>query len=114
MIKRVISGFALILVAIALISWGSVGHVKISDCVSLSFFQQMAQFSAWPQYLADHSSDADDRKSTDPSESPKHFIDIDNYAEFNTNHKIPQTWDSAVAAHGNTWVTSQGILPCVM
>jgi hypothetical protein len=111
MIKRTISGLALIVVAIFLISWGSVGHYKISNNVSLSFFQQMVQFSAWPQYLADHASDADDRKDIDPTESPKHYIDIDNYAEFNLYHKIPQTWDSVVAAHGSIWVTSEGILP---
>ena len=111
MIKRILSGLIIITVAILLVSWGSAGHYKISNNVSLSFFQQMAQFSAWPQYLADHASDADDRKATDPTESPKHYIDIDNYASFNTTGHIPQTWDSIVAQNGAIWVTNQGTLP---
>ncbi len=111
MIKRFLSGFLLISAAVLLISWGSSGHYKISNNVALSFFQQMAQFSAWPQYLADHASDADDRKDTDPTEAPKHYIDIDMYASFNTTGRIPQTWDSVVAQNGSSWVINQGILP---
>jgi hypothetical protein len=111
MIKRTFSGFALIFLAILLISWGSSGHFKISNNTSLSFFQQMAQFSAWPAFLADHASDADDRKDTDPSEAPKHYIDIDMYASFNTTGRIPQTWDSVVAQNSSSWVLNQGTLP---
>ena len=111
MIKRVVSVIAIVCVSILLISWGSSGHYKISNNSSLSFFQEMIQFISWPQYLSDHASDADDRKDIDPTEAPKHYIDIDNYAEFNLYKKIPQTWDSVVAAHGSIWVTSQGTLP---
>jgi hypothetical protein len=111
MIKRVISGFVVISIAILLISWGSTGHYKISNNSSLSFFQQMSQFSTWPQYLADHASDADDRKDTDPTEAPKHYIDIDMYASFNTTGHIAQTWDSIIAQNGAIWVTSEGTLP---
>ena len=71
----------------------------------------MAQFSLWPSYLADHASDADDRKDTDPTEVPKHYIDIDNYSEFNSTHTIPQTWDAVIAAHGTYFVNNEGILP---
>lgn len=71
----------------------------------------MAQFSLWPSYLADHASDADDRKATDPTEAPKHYIDIDNYNEFLTNHRIPQTLDSVIAIHGSSFVYNEGILP---
>lgn len=111
MIKRTFTGLALILVAILLISWGSTGHKKISENTTLSFFQQMSQFTAWPAYLASHASDADYRKDSDPSEAPKHYIDIDMYADFNNYGRIPQTWDSIVAQNGSIWVFSQGILP---
>jgi len=111
MIKRILSGLGMIAVAVILISWGSTGHFKISTDCSLSFFQQMAQFSAWPTYLAAHASDADDRKDTDPTEAPKHYIDIDTYASFNTTGRIPQTWDSIIAQNGTIWVTNEGILP---
>ncbi len=71
----------------------------------------MAQFVSWPAYLANHASDADIRKDTDPTESPKHYIDIDNYSEFNSTHTIPQNWDDVIAAHGTYFVNNEGILP---
>lgn len=98
-------------IGLMLVSWGSQGHYKISYSASLSFFDTMISFNTWTQYLADHASDADIRKDTDPTEAPKHYIDIDNYSEFNATGKIPQTWDSVITAHGNLWVTNMGTLP---
>jgi hypothetical protein len=111
MIKKLFSIIIAGSIALMLVSWGSQGHYKISYTASLSFFDTLASFTTWTQYLADHASDADDRKDTDPTEAPKHYIDIDNYPEFNSTGKIPQTWDSIVAAHGSLWVTDMGILP---
>ena len=54
-----------------LISWGGAGHYKISYASGLSFNSQMVQFNPWVSVLADHASDADDRKSWDPNEGPK-------------------------------------------
>jgi hypothetical protein len=97
--------------SILLISWGATGHSKISEASSLSFNQQMVEFQAWVQFLSDHASDADYRKSTDPTEAPKHYIDIDSYPEFVSTGRIPQTLDSAIAMHGAAFVTDNGILP---
>jgi len=98
-------------VSIALISWGYAGHYKINQASGLSFNAEMAQFNDWIDILADHASDADDRKAWDPDEGPKHYIDIDNYSEFISQGSIPQTWDSVVAAHGAAFVMDNGILP---
>ncbi len=51
------------------------------------------------------------RKSSDPTEEPKHYIDIDNYAEFISNGYISQSFDSLVLQHGYSFVMDQGILP---
>jgi hypothetical protein len=51
----------------------------------------MSFWASWSDSLAAHGSDADYRKSSDPDEAPKHYIDIDNYPEFISNgisHKI--------------------------
>lgn len=96
---------------ILLSGWGAVGHSKISESASLSFNQQMQEFQAWVGFLRDHASDADYRKDTDPSEGPKHYIDIDNYAEFVSTGRIPQTLDSAVSLHGYSFVEENGFLP---
>ncbi len=77
----------------------------------LSFPAEMSQFRIWQQLLEQHASDADTRKSTDPSEEPKHYIDIDNYPEFVSTGNISHNFDSLVAVHGYTFVMEQGILP---
>jgi hypothetical protein len=101
----------LFVASLLLTSWGSTGHSKISTDCSLSYNAQMAQFSAWTSILANHSSDADYRKETDPTEASKHYIDIDSYNEFVATGRIPQTLDSVIALYGSNFVYDIGILP---
>ena len=62
-------------------------------------------------FLRYHASDADYRKSTDYTESPKHYIDIDKYNDFITKGRIPQTLDSVNTIYGSAFVIDNGILP---
>lgn len=92
--------------------WGSGGHRKINEHAPASFPASMAFLKAsWTILLAEHGSDADKRKSWDPDEGPKHYIDIDDYPEFVLNGKIPQTYDSVCALHGEPFVIDKGTLP---
>jgi hypothetical protein len=109
--KQIITTLLFAIIAIILISWGSVGHKKINLNSTLSFNYQISQFLSWGSQLQSHASDADYRKDTDPTETPKHYIDIDNYPVFLTQHRIPQTWDSVVSNYGNAFVMNEGILP---
>ncbi len=109
--KYFLTILAALAISVVLMSWGSTGHHKINTEASLSFNEQMNQFLAWTSTLAEHASDADYRKDTDPTEGPKHYIDIDNYTLFNESGRIPQTYDSVVALYGESWVIDQGILP---
>ena len=102
---------SLISLSFVLMSWGSVGHFKINHDCSLSFDPQMSIFHVWTTPLADHASDADYRKNTDPNESPRHFIDIDDYPEFISSGRIASTLDSLVFIHGSNYVYNHGILP---
>jgi len=97
--------------SILLISWGREGHEKISRNSTLSFPSSMDFLVVWADSLAKHGSDADSRKSIDTNESPKHYIDIDNYEEFNLNGKISQNYDSIIAKHGYKFVIENGTLP---
>lgn len=101
----------ILLFSLMLIGWGGTGHGLIGRSISLFFNQEMEQFNSWVSYIDDHSSDADDRKSVDPSESPKHYIDIDYYTEFITEGRIPQTLDSVITLYGSFNVYDWGILP---
>lgn len=109
--KHVFTLFFLLALVILLSSWGHVGHFKINTNASLSYNQDMSQFYQWTSVLAQHASDADIRKGWDPSEGPKHYLDIDNYPEFLSTGVIPETLDSAIALHGTSFVYDQGILP---
>ena len=109
--KQFLVFIGLIGVSVMLLSWGGTGHYKINTASGLSFNAQMAQFDVWITTLANHASDADDRKAWDPDEGPKHYIDIDNYPEFVETGRIPQTLDSVIALHGSNFVYDQGILP---
>jgi len=107
------AGLILILSIIIVISsgWGGTGHWKISSGTSLFFNAAMAEFHAWTDFLADHASDADYRKDEDPTEAPKHYIDIDNYYSFVLTGRIPQTFDSVLSLYGSSFVYDNGILP---
>lgn len=93
-------------------SWGTVGHRKINEHAPASFPSGLNFLRAsWTTILADNASVADDRKQWDNSESPKHYIDIDNYNEFNQTGKIPMTLDSVLNIYGISFVLSNGTVP---
>jgi hypothetical protein len=93
------------------IGWGNVGHRIINTKTFLSVTPSMSFWGSWSDSLAAHGSDADYRKSSDPTEAPKHYIDIDNYAGFISNGYISQSFDSLVLQHGYSFVMDQGVLP---
>jgi hypothetical protein len=64
------------------ISWGNVAHRIMNRNATLSFPAEIDFLLCWADGLADHASDADIRKGSDPSEANKHYIDIDNFPEF--------------------------------
>ena len=93
------------------LGWGRTGHHIINYNTILSALPEMEFFEYWADSLAAHASDADFRKSSDPEEAPRHYIDIDNYPEFVETGMINQNYDSLVAIHGYNFVMDQGTLP---
>lgn len=102
--------FLLLVSSIFICGWGASGHKIINRRSTFSFPASMS-FLNWADSLAKHSSDADFRRSTDPNEAPRHYIDIDNYPEFIATGRIPQDLDSLIALHGSSFVYNNGILP---
>ena len=110
--RKVLAAVSLLAIFFFCSGWGSGGHRKINEHAPASFPSSMTFLKAgWTVLLADHGSDADKRKSWDPTEGPKHYIDIDDYPEFLLNGKIPQSYDSVCALHSESFVTDKGILP---
>jgi hypothetical protein len=102
---------SIILISFLFLGWGYVGHRIINYNTILSALPEMEFFETWADSLRAHASDADYRKDWDPTEEPKHYIDIDNYPEFIATGTIPQDFDSLIAIHGLSFVMDQGILP---
>jgi len=111
MFKKIGIFISATVILIVISSWGFVGHYNISYRASLSFTPEMSVFSSWIQTLGDSASVPDYRKSSDPTEAPKHYIDIDNYAEFIQNGFISQSYATVVSQHGLSNVNDWGILP---
>ncbi len=110
--KKVLFYPTAILACLILSSWGYKGHYRINQNMSTSLPAGMSFLKPdWTLNVTFHCSDADNRKDTDPDESPRHYIDIDNYPDFNQNGYISQYFDTVVQQHGLAWVIDQGILP---
>lgn len=60
--------------------WGRTGHQIINGNFEAHLPPALHFIAGKSSFYVAHASDADDRKSPDPGESPKHFIDIDYYA----------------------------------
>ncbi len=106
--------FPIIMAGLVLLfsGWGSKGHRKISSNASQRMPAAMEYLKpGWTTFITNHASDADYRKDQDPDESPRHYIDIDNYPEFLQSGFIHPNYDSIVAQHGTWFVIDQGILP---
>ena len=108
--KAVVPVFVLILVLLLLTGWGSTGHKIINRGGALELPVEMLGFIQRASMLADSASNADNRKGRDPSESPKHFIDIDDYPEF-SSRSVLHSLDSLVLKYGMQRVTTNGFLP---
>ena len=110
--KKILSPVPLILLCLFLSSWGSVGHKKINQNMAACLPARMSFLKpSWTTVVTNNASEADNRKSQDPLEAPRHYIDIDNYPEFVLSGFIAQVYDTNVARHGHSFVTEQGILP---
>ena len=96
---------------VSLCSWGEKAHRKInSSCVEF-FPKELYQLKSWAPTLADHGSDADFRKKIDKNEFVKHFIDIDNYDDFNNKYRIEENFETACLKYGKEKVMKEGTLP---
>ncbi|HEY9165465.1 MAG TPA: T9SS type A sorting domain-containing protein [Candidatus Kryptonia bacterium] len=114
--NRIVSARSISLIVVATLwsasafGWGQDGHRIINSSFTKHFPLDTSWVARFTQYYADHASDADNRKSSDPSESPRHFIDIDAYAEFHSSW-FPHDIDSLIAEYGSSTVTTNGTLP---
>ena len=104
--------FLVLLIAIStqLFSWGGLGHEVITRLAINGLPDEMSFIKENNEYLCEHSTDADKRKSEDPTEKNKHYIDIDRYKEFNIGEMIIDKTE-LIEIYGEDIVDKMGILP---
>lgn len=91
-------------------SWGGPTHKFINMQAMKHLPASCPFFANNAQWISDHAVDADNRKSSDPTEAPKHFIDIEDYPEFAAG-TLSHNYDTLVAKHGQYFVTNIGVVP---
>ena len=92
--------------------WGANAHRFINRSAVYHLPNQMMLFIQDSSFFATHAPDADTRKiSGDTSfyaESPRHFLDIDDYPDF---HNLPLSLDTLISLYGWQRVKNNGTLP---
>jgi Secretion system C-terminal sorting domain/S1/P1 Nuclease len=91
-------------------SWGGATHKVINREAVKHLPISLTLFSNNTLWISQHAADADSVKKFDPTEQYKHFIDIDDYAEFKTG-TLSHNIDSLIAKYGSSKVTSIGVVP---
>jgi hypothetical protein len=108
---RKLRWFGLSILLITCCSWGFLVHRTIQQLAiyelpgSLQhyFFRNM-------DYLVKNSVRPDQRRNSDPSEGPKHFIDLEPYGD-SAAWKMPMTWNEAVAKYTRDTLLKYGYVP---
>ncbi|MGE5314324.1 MAG: T9SS type A sorting domain-containing protein [Acidobacteriota bacterium] len=105
--------FSVVIMAVCVLpslvwAWGGTGHKLINKNSVLHLPASMQQLKNQQSVLEAHASDADNRKSADPTEDVKHFIDIDTYPDFRDRIL---SYDSLSGIYGAAFVTNEGTLP---
>jgi hypothetical protein len=88
--------------------WGRTAHKFINQYAVPDLPPAMSLLSAQQAFLVNHASDADNRKSTDTAEAPKHFIDLESYPDY---QHLPRDLASLISQYGWNTVKGIGILP---
>ncbi len=94
--------------AFLMLGWGSTGHSYINRHAVEHLPASMQSWKLEKEFFAAHGSDADYRKGSDPTEGPKHYIDLELYAN---SENLSDDLDSLRAAVGQTTLDKNGILP---
>jgi hypothetical protein len=91
-------------------AWGGDVHRLINRSAVECLPPDFLAFNQWAASLEQLATAPDDRKDTNPSEGQRHYIDIDDYAEFFTG-TLPHDYQAMVARYGSSRVIGNGTLP---
>jgi len=102
-----LAAFAVVLLS----SWGFHAHKLINRMAVFTLPTNMAGFyKTHVDYMTEHAIDPDKRCYIDTAESPRHFIDADEYGPYPFD-TIPVHWTTAVEKFSERRLLLSGILP---
>lgn len=102
---------ALIIVLTLCSSWGFLVHRTVNQLAIYKLPKSMEPFFYRNMnYIVDNSTRPDVRRNDDPSEAPKHFIDLEVYGD-SAAWKMPEKWDDAVKLYSRDTLVKYGYVP---
>ncbi|MGM9478626.1 zinc dependent phospholipase C family protein [Pedobacter sp. GSP4] len=108
--KRLTILTALIIPLFLCTSWGFFAHQRINNLAVFTLPPAMIGFYKKNiKYITEHAVDPDKRRYADTLEAPRHYLDVENYAE--QVDSIPEKWKDALAKYGQKRLNTDGILP---
>lgn len=94
-----------------LLAWGFFGHKKINELAVYTLPVEMIGFYKNNiNYIIEKSVQPDKRRYIDPSEAPRHYIDIDHFGD-SAIYKMPHNWYKAVELYSEDTLKAYGIVP---
>jgi hypothetical protein len=96
-------------------AWGFFGHRTITQVAVYELPASMQAF--YYRHMAElvrQSTAPDERRNSDPTEAPKHFIDMDHYAEDNPFARMPRQYDKAAEKYSADTLQKYGTVPWVI
>lgn len=92
-------------------SWGFWAHRQINRVAVFTLPPEIFPFFRHHiEYLTAHATDPDSRRSADPEEAPRHYIDLD-YFGAHPFDSLPRRWQDAVARYTEDTLKAYGIVP---
>jgi hypothetical protein len=92
-------------------AWGLKAHTIINKQAVLLLPKEMRGFYKFHiDYLSEHSVDPDKRKNAVKNEGPRHYIDLDRYAD-TSRCCLPRNWNAAVLRFHNDTLYKNGVAP---
>ena len=96
-------------------AWGFFGHRTITQVAVYELPASMQSF--YYRHLTELvrlSTAPDERRNDDPTEAPKHYIDMDHYSEIDPFGKVPRQYDNAVKKYSADTLKKYGTVPWVV
>ncbi|WP_210517863.1 zinc dependent phospholipase C family protein [Hymenobacter terricola] len=96
-------------------AWGFFGHRTIAQVAVYELPSAMQAF--YYRHMAEivaQSTAPDERRNDDPTEAPKHFIDMDHYSEDDPFGKMPRQYDKATEKFTADTLKKYGTVPWVI